>query len=75
MPVPFGAELMRYRIEANKAVAVLSEGPKSREEATLLAREPAYGNLAELGLGVVDLHLPDGGTVAPMRDGNYVVAF
>lgn len=53
MPVQFGAELVRYRIEANKAVAVISEGPKSREEAALLAREPAYGNLAELGLGVL----------------------
>ncbi len=53
MPVQFGAEIVRYRIEANRAVAVLSEGPKSREEAALLAREPAYGNLAELGLGVL----------------------
>ena len=53
MPVQFGSEVVRYRIEANKAVAVLSEGPKSREEAALLAREPAYGNLAELGLGVL----------------------
>ena len=40
-------------IVQNKALAVLSEGPKSREEAALLAKEPAYGNLAELGLGVL----------------------
>lgn len=53
MPVQFGTEIVRYRIEANRAVAVLSQGPKSREEAALLAREPAYGNLAELGLGVL----------------------
>ncbi len=53
MPVQFGAEIVRYRIEKNVAVAVLSEGPKSREEATLLVKEPAYGNLAELGLGVL----------------------
>lgn len=53
MPVQFGAEIVRYRIERNKAVGVLSEGPKSREEAALLTREPAYGNLAELGLGVL----------------------
>lgn len=53
MPVQFGAEIVRYRIEGNKALGVLSEGPKSREEAVLLAREPAYGNLAELGLGVL----------------------
>jgi leucyl aminopeptidase (aminopeptidase T) len=53
MPVQFGAEVVRYRIRRNKAVAVESEGPKSREEAALLAKEPAYGNLAELGLGVL----------------------
>jgi leucyl aminopeptidase (aminopeptidase T) len=53
MPVQFGAELVRYRIAQNKAVEVISDGPRSREEAALLAREPAYGNLAELGLGVL----------------------
>ncbi|WP_306589487.1 hypothetical protein [Geothrix sp. 21YS21S-4] len=53
MPVQFGSEIVRYRIEGNKAVAVISEGPKSREEATHLAEEPTYGNLAELGLGVL----------------------
>ena len=53
MPVQFGAEVVRYRIEGNKAVEVLSQGPKSRAEAELLTREPAYGNVAELGLGVL----------------------
>jgi hypothetical protein len=53
MPVQFGSEIVRYRIEGNKALEVISEGPKSREEATHLAKEPAYGNLAELGLGVL----------------------
>ena len=53
MPVQFGAEIVRYRIVQNRAIEVLSEGPQSRAEAALLAREPAYGNLAELGLGVL----------------------
>jgi hypothetical protein len=53
MPVQFGAELVRYRIAGNKALEVISEGPKSREEAAHLVKEPAYGNLAELGLGVL----------------------
>ena len=53
MPVQFGIEILRYRIDQNKALEVLSDGPKSREEAALLAKEPAYGNLAELGLGVL----------------------
>jgi len=139
MPVQFGTEIVRYRIDQNKALEVISEGPKSREEAALLAREPAYGNLAELGLGVlaafgvkpigeilldeklglhlafgrsdhfggqvgpaqfsgpeavihidrvyvpetqpdvkvvaVDLKMADGGTIALMRNGEYVVGF
>ncbi len=53
MPVQFGDEVVRYRITGNQALEVISEGPKSREEAALLAKEPAYGNLAELGLGVL----------------------
>lgn len=53
MPVQFGAEIVRYRITGNQALEVISEGPKSREEAALLAKEPAYGNLAEMGLGVL----------------------
>jgi hypothetical protein len=53
MPVQFGSEIVCYRIEQNKAVEVLSEGQMSRKEAALLAAEPAYGNLAELGLGVL----------------------
>ncbi|HJV48273.1 MAG TPA: hypothetical protein VJ549_03260 [Geothrix sp.] len=53
LPVQFGSEIVRYRIERNQALEVLSQGSVSREEAALLAREPAYGNLAELGLGVL----------------------
>ena len=53
MPVQFGAEIVRYRIEGNVALAVLSEGPAAKAEAEHLQREPAYGNLAELGLGVL----------------------
>ncbi len=53
LPVQLGDEVVSYRIEANRAVAVLSDGPASREQAAYLAREPAYGNVAELGLGVL----------------------
>lgn len=53
LPVELDGEVVLYRIEANKAVAVLSRGPVSTREAALLAREPAYGNMAELGLGVL----------------------
>ena len=53
LPVQFGPEVVLYRIENNKAVRVLTEGDASRVEAEHLAGEPAYGNIAELGLGVL----------------------
>ncbi len=53
LPVQFGGEVVRYRVEGNRAVAVLGAGASALKEKDLLAREPAYGNLAELGLGVL----------------------
>ncbi len=53
LPVQLGGEVVLYRIWANTAVEVLPGGPEAAREAALLAREPAYGNLAELGLGVL----------------------
>ncbi len=53
LPVQFGSEIVRYEIVANKAVRVLTSGSESEREAALLAAEPAYANLAELGLGVL----------------------
>lgn len=53
LPVQIDGEVVVYRIAGNKAVAVTSEGPVSRAEAARIAAEPAYANLAELGLGVL----------------------
>jgi hypothetical protein len=53
LPVQLGDEVVVYRIEENRAVAVLSKGPASEREAEALRSEPAYGNVAELGLGVL----------------------
>ncbi len=53
LPVQFGTEVVRYHVVENRAIGVLTEGPESTREAALLAREPAYANLAELGLGVL----------------------
>ena len=53
LPVQFGSEVVLYAIAGNVAVAVLPGGPEAAREAALLAAEPAYGNLAELGLGVL----------------------
>jgi hypothetical protein len=54
LPVQFGSEVVRYRVAGNRAAEVLSRGPESAREAALLAAEPAYANIAELGLGVLD---------------------
>jgi hypothetical protein len=54
LPVQFGNEVVLYRIEENRAVEALGDGPVAARERGELEREPAYGNLAELGLGVLD---------------------
>jgi len=53
LPVQFGAEMVLYQVEQNRAVKVLSKGNASRQEAALILSEPAYSNIAELGLGVL----------------------
>ncbi len=64
LPVQFEDEVVLYRIEGNKAVEVLSEGPHSEREAARIADEPAYANISELGLGVLgDFGLKPAGTV------------
>lgn len=52
-PVQMGDEVVLFEINHNIATRVLSDGPVSASEAALLAAEPARGNLAELGLGVL----------------------
>ncbi len=53
LPVQFGDEVVVYDVEANRAVRVRPGGPAAQGEADRLQREPAYGNIAELGLGVL----------------------
>ncbi len=53
LPVELRGEIVLYEIAANRAAAVLSSGPVSDEERSLIAQEPAYANLAEFGLGVL----------------------
>jgi len=53
LPVQFGDEVVVYEVQGNRAVRVTGHGAMARREAELLAAEPAYGNLAELGLGVL----------------------
>ena len=53
LPIQIGDEVVVFAIENNRAVKILSSGPESEAEAERLAAEPARGNLAELGLGVL----------------------
>ena len=53
MPVQFGEEVVIFEIENNRAHRISSTGPESEAEAARLVAEPARGNLAELGLGVL----------------------
>ena len=56
LPVELDGEIVTYVIAKNKAVSVVNPDGSSvaRNESLRLAREPAYGNIAELGLGVLD---------------------
>ena len=53
LPVELDGEIVLYRIDANRATAILSQGPVSEREGALLKAEPAMASLAELGLGVL----------------------
>lgn len=53
LPVQFDNEIVFYEIEQNVARKVISTGSKSEQEAQKLVEEPAYGNIAELGFGVL----------------------
>lgn len=53
LPVQFGDEVVIYQIQQNRAVTIISDGLFSQKEAEKIEAEPAYANLAELGLGVL----------------------
>lgn len=53
LPVQFDDEIVLYKIANNRAVEVLSKGPYSQLEAKKLESEPAYGNIAEIGFGIL----------------------
>jgi leucyl aminopeptidase (aminopeptidase T) len=53
LPIELDGELLFYRIERNRVVEVLGDGPRAAREREEVRREPAYANVAELGLGVL----------------------
>lgn len=54
LPVQLDDEVVVYEIVENRACCVIGEGPRARAEARAIREEPAYANIAELGLGVLD---------------------
>jgi hypothetical protein len=74
LPVQFGDEVVRFRIKENKAVEVLGDGPEAAKQARLLSEEPAYGNIAELGVGVLSEWgvLPVGSTLLDEKLGLHI---
>jgi hypothetical protein len=53
LPVQVGAEMVLFLVQENRAVYVDGEGEASIAERAKLLAEPAYGNMAELGFGVL----------------------
>jgi leucyl aminopeptidase (aminopeptidase T) len=53
LPVEIDGEAVLFTIRANHAVTVEGDGPAAQAERAHLAAEPAYGNMAELGFGVL----------------------
>ncbi|HNW60080.1 MAG TPA: hypothetical protein PKI62_10430 [bacterium] len=53
LPVQFGDEIVLYHVERNRARSAFGSGPAAQAESRLLQNEPAYGNIAELGLGIL----------------------
>ncbi len=53
MPLEMDGELMAYEIERNRVQRVLGGGPRAAAEDAEMKAEPAYSNVAELGLGVL----------------------
>jgi hypothetical protein len=53
LPVQIGDEIVVFDVRANRAVEVEGSGPAAAAERDHLRREPAYGNMSELGFGVL----------------------
>lgn len=55
LPVQLGDEVVLYEVVHNRAVRVMSQGSRSVTEQSHLNEEPAYGNIAEVGFGVLSM--------------------
>lgn len=53
LPVQIESEIVLFAVADNRAVRASGEGPAAAAERDRLRRVPAYGNMAELGFGVL----------------------
>lgn len=53
LPVQFGEEIVLFGIGKNRVIRIQSIGPQSDLQRRRLLEEPAFGNIAELGIGVL----------------------
>jgi leucyl aminopeptidase (aminopeptidase T) len=53
LPVQFNDEIVVFDIRGNRAVSARGSGPRAQSQHRKLLDEPAYGNIAELGIGVL----------------------
>lgn len=53
LPVQHGEDVVLYEVKANRVVSVSGEGKALEQEEEHLNKEQAYGNIAELGFGVL----------------------
>ena len=64
LPVQLGDEVAILEIAGNRVRSVQGDGPRTAAERERFAAEPAYANIAELGLGVLgDFGLQPTGTI------------
>lgn len=54
LPVRFGKDLLLFHIKNNRTSSIEGSGSAAKEQQSFLEEEPAYGNIAELGLGILD---------------------
>lgn len=53
LPVQAGDEILIFHIKNNRAHSIEGKGTEAQRQRRFLAEEPAYGNIAELGLGIL----------------------
>ncbi len=53
LPLQLEGELFFLHVEANRVISVEGEGPVAADRRRAFEREPAYANVAELGLGIL----------------------